>query len=101
MRRVVLSAEAMSDLEEILSYVSAEWSFSLALRVIDRLERAASDLADTALRYPMLVEHEEARIRRRVARSYNIFYVVDGDTVNVLHFLHGARDYARILFPED
>ena len=101
MRRVVLSDAAAKDLDDILGHLAREVSFDLALRMIDHLEAAAADLADTALRYPLLVEREESGIRRRVVRSYNVFYAVDGDTVQVLHVLHGARDHARILFPED
>lgn len=100
MRRVVLSDEATADLEDILDYLAAEVSVSMALQVIDRLEEAAIDLADSALRHPLLVNREEAGIRRRVVRSYNIFYMLDADIVRVLHILHGARDHARILFPD-
>jgi toxin ParE1/3/4 len=100
MRRVVFSDRATDDLDDILAYIATEAGYRLALRTIDHLERAALELADTALSFPLLVEREDAGIRRRVVRSYNIFYVVDGDTVKVLHFLHGARDHARILFPE-
>lgn len=32
---------------------------------------------------------------------YLIFYRIQADTVQVLHVLHGAMDYERILFPED
>jgi hypothetical protein len=31
--------------------------------------------------------------------DYSIFYRVLSDTVEILHMLHGARDYEPILFP--
>ena len=33
--------------------------------------------------------------------NYLIFYRIADDTVEVLHVLHGARDYENILFPEE
>ncbi|MBB5518745.1 plasmid stabilization system protein ParE [Amphiplicatus metriothermophilus] len=29
-----------------------------------------------------------------------IFYRIEVDAVEILHVIHGARDYERILFPE-
>ena len=39
-------------------------------------------------------------VRRRVHGNYLIVYRVQDRRV-VLHILHGARDYAAVLFPED
>ncbi|WP_202314807.1 type II toxin-antitoxin system RelE/ParE family toxin [Mesorhizobium sp. L-8-10] len=39
--------------------------------------------------------------RRRVHGNYLIFYRASGENVEILHVLHGAMDYERILFPED
>ena len=38
-------------------------------------------------------------IRRRPAGDYLIFYRIEDDQIEVLHVLHGARDYEAILFP--
>jgi plasmid stabilization system protein ParE len=45
--------------------------------------------------------HEEGGIRRRPWGNYLIFYRVGDDSVQILHVLHGARDYEKILFPDD
>jgi len=50
--------------------------------------------------FPLLQRHEETGIRRRVVGNYLIFYYVLKDCVEVIHILHGARDYEAILFPE-
>jgi len=48
-----------------------------------------------------LVPRFEARGVRRVPHGdYLIFYRVIDDTVEVIHVLHGARDYEAILFPK-
>lgn len=38
-------------------------------------------------------------LRRKVFGNYLIFYDVGADAVEILHILHGARDYAQIIFP--
>lgn len=38
-------------------------------------------------------------LRRRVYGNYLIFYDLRPEAVEILHVLHGARDYAAIVFP--
>ena len=45
--------------------------------------------------------YRDIGLRRRIYGSYLIFYRIRDDTVEVLHVLHGARDYDKILFPDD
>jgi plasmid stabilization system protein ParE len=45
--------------------------------------------------------HEPSGIRRRPHGNYLIFYRVRESIVDVLHILHGARNYETILFPDD
>jgi plasmid stabilization system protein ParE len=79
----------------------AEGSPRSAIRMIERLETASLELAETAMHYPLLPNREAFGVRRRVVRPYNIFFSVDGDMVEVLHILHGSRNADRVLFPED
>ncbi|MFD2183895.1 type II toxin-antitoxin system RelE/ParE family toxin [Rhodoplanes azumiensis] len=44
---------------------------------------------------------EDRGIRRRTHGNYLIFYRIEDDEVQVLHVLHGARDYTSILFPDE
>jgi plasmid stabilization system protein ParE len=39
-------------------------------------------------------------MRRRAYGTYLIFYRIAEDRIEVLHILHGARDFEPILFPE-
>jgi plasmid stabilization system protein ParE len=48
-----------------------------------------------------LIERKDSGIRRRVHSRYLIFYRAADNTVEILHILHGAMDYEKILFPED
>ena len=96
---VVITERARRELVSAVLYI-AEDSETQALLMADKLEAACQELADNALRYPLVPYHEASGIRRRVVSSYGVFYRIKADTVEVLHILHGARDLERILFPE-
>ena len=49
---------------------------------------------------PLVPRFERHGIRRRPYGDYLIFYRVEEDRVAIVHILHGARDYERLLFPE-
>src|SRR5579872_664761 len=98
--RVVITAEAERDLLSILAYIGLD-SPRLAVSTTDRIERASLGLGEAALRYALIVGHESSGIRRRIVGSYNIYYRIKTNLVEVLHVLHSARDAEKILFPED
>ncbi|RYE85861.1 MAG: type II toxin-antitoxin system RelE/ParE family toxin [Hyphomicrobiales bacterium] len=100
MREVVITAEAAHDLQEIHAYLLRE-APSQADVALARLEAACTNLAETALQYPLFPGREERGVRRRVVRPYNVLYRLRGDLVEVVHVLHGARDAERLLFPEN
>jgi toxin ParE1/3/4 len=100
MKAVFITVEAQRDLAEIEDYLHREAPFQ-ADQLLDRLEDACHDLASQALLYPLFPGREERGVRRRVVYPYNIMYRVNGDNVEIVHVLHGARDADRILFPED
>lgn len=95
--RVRLTAEAESDLEGIADYIARD-NLPRALAFIQDLRGKCLGLAEMPLAFPILVRYEQSGIRRRVHGSYQIFYRVDDQQVIVLHILHGAMDYAAILF---
>src|SRR3954468_5040075 len=49
---------------------------------------------------PLVPRYEHHGIRRRAFGSYLIFYRVGPEAIEVVHILHGARDYDPLLFPE-
>ena len=59
-------------------------------------------LAGMALAFPLVPRYEDRGVRHRVHGNYQIFYRVLGqptERIDVIHVLHGARDFAAILFP--
>jgi len=69
--RVVITAEAEADLEQIASSIDAQ-SVGIALNFVRKLREKCESLADTPRGYPLVPRHEHL----------------------------GARDYEPLLFPE-
>ena len=96
---VVITAEAESDLEQIANYIARQ-SVEIALNFVQELREKCESLADAPRGYPLVPRHEHLGIRRRPFGNYLIFYRVGSEAIEVVHILHGARDYDRLLFPE-
>jgi toxin ParE1/3/4 len=97
---IVVTAEAEADLEQIAAYV-AEQSPQSALTLIHELRARCESLLDAPRGYPLVPRYEHLGIRRRPFGRFLIFYRVNPDTIEVIHVLHGARDYESLLFPEE
>lgn len=96
---VIVSAEAEADLERIAAYV-AERSPQGALTLIREIRDRCESLADAPRGYPLVPRYERFGIRRRPFGSFLIFYRIGTEAIEVVHILHGARDYEPLLFPE-
>lgn len=92
--------DAAADLEAISDYIARD-NTRRALTFVKELHQMCNDLAEMSLAFPLVPRYEHAGVRHRVYGSYQIFYrVVDEPAfIDVLHVIHGARNYASILFP--
>jgi plasmid stabilization system protein ParE len=99
--RARFSADALADLEDIADHIAQD-SPRRALSFVRELRAACLDLGDMPLRFPVIGERDGTPVRRRVHQNYLIFYRVPDDrTLGILRILHGARDFERLLFPDD
>jgi plasmid stabilization system protein ParE len=64
------------------------------------LTAACQDLCSMPRAFPLVPDYEDRGIRKRPHGRYLIFYRVAGAHVEVLHVIHGARDYAPLLSSE-
>jgi toxin ParE1/3/4 len=96
---VVITSEAETDLEQIATCI-AEQSPKAALTLIRELRQRCESLAEAPRAYPLVPRYEHAGIRRRPFGRFLIFYRVGKNSIEVIHVLHGARDYEPLLFPE-
>jgi toxin ParE1/3/4 len=96
---VVFAKEALDDLDRIAATI-AEENPKRAVGFIRELRQRCEGLADMPHRFQLVPRYEREGVRRRIAGNYLIFYRVGEGSVEILHILHGARDYEQILFPE-
>lgn len=94
---VELSAEAEQDLERIGDYIAKD-NPHRALTFVRELREKCLDLALTPEAFPLVPRYERFGIRRRMHGPYLIFYRAEADQVAIVHVLHGAMDYAPLLF---
>jgi plasmid stabilization system protein ParE len=91
---VYFSAEAERDLENICDYISDN-NETAALKIFADLRKDCLDLGATPLAFPEKRELQEG-IRMRPSGRYLIFYKYDGQDVDIIRILHGARDLLQI-----
>ncbi len=96
---VRISDEAERDLEAIGDWIARD-NPARALTFVRELRAKCEGLADFPERFPLVPRYERHGVRHRVHGNYLIFYRVGEDAVDVIHVLHGATDYAGVLFPE-
>lgn len=94
---VEITREAEADLEGISDYIAAD-NPARALSFITEMREACTGLAQFPERFPLAPRYEHDNVRRRTFGRYLIFYRVEPDKVIVLHVLHGASDYEKVLF---
>lgn len=95
---VTLTRAALNDLEAIAEHIAVD-APRRALSYFQELRRACEGLAEQPERFPLIARYGRHQVRRRPHGDYLIFYRISDQRVEVLRVLHGARDYAALLFP--
>jgi toxin ParE1/3/4 len=96
---VVVSAAAAADLEAIGDWIALD-SPARAVTFVSELRRACGELAHEPWVYSLVPRYEHAGIRRRVYGNYLVFFRIAGEVVEIIHVMHGAREYEAIIFPK-
>ncbi|MGV3548827.1 type II toxin-antitoxin system RelE/ParE family toxin [Rhizobium sp.] len=63
--------------------------------------RTCLNLGSFPKSHPLIADPKKRGIRRAVHGNYLIFFEIRDESVDVVHVIHGARDYQRLLFPGD
>jgi toxin ParE1/3/4 len=98
--RVRFSNKARRDLAEIGAFIGQRSPY-WASRFTKELAFACQAVGDMPKAFPVLPSRENSDIRKRAYKGYLIFYRIELDGVSILHIFNGARDYERVLFPEE
>ena len=80
-------------LDEAAAYVGED-SMDAALRLLDEALDAAASLATLSERGRRVPEIDDTTIRELFVKRYRLIYQVQKTAIQVLAFLHGARDFA-------
>jgi toxin ParE1/3/4 len=93
-RRLIIVAEARIEIAETVRDYEAKVP-GLGRRFWRELRRCLIGVRDNPLHWRAI----SPKFRRAVMRPfpYLVFYRVTGNEVRILHVLHGARDYERML----
>jgi plasmid stabilization system protein ParE len=97
---VRLLPDAEADLEAIGDYIVRDNPLR-AVSFVAELRDVCNRLADTPLGFPVIARYEHRGVRHRVHGKYHLFYRTVGnpiERIDILHIVHGARDYVAILF---
>jgi toxin ParE1/3/4 len=97
--KLIFTGAAEAELEAIGDWIDRE-NPDRAVSFVRELRHACDTLVEMPRGYPLVPRYEHTGVRRRVHGNYLIFYRIVGNAIEVLHILHGARDYEAILFPD-
>jgi len=96
--KVKIFPAAEQDLEELVAYLNT-LSHDAAIRFFDKLTEEISSLSEMPQRCPRPRDLALAAkgYRYLIVGNYLVFYVVEGDTVQIRRILYGRRDYKQLL----
>jgi toxin ParE1/3/4 len=92
--RVILTQAALADLRDIGHWIALDDS-GRAITFVDELSEKCLGLADRPFLYPLAPEAGEGIRKRRHGRNL-ILYRIASDRIEILHVLHGARNYREL-----
>jgi toxin ParE1/3/4 len=93
-RRVAWTREARRTLDEVLEFIASD-SPEGAARILQQALSAAASLATLAERGRVVPEVGSPAVREIFVYRYRLMYRVGSETVQILAFIHGARDFER------
>jgi toxin ParE1/3/4 len=90
-RTVVWSEPAWHDLEQVADYIAQD-SPHYAATFVREVRDAARSLSTFAERGRVVPELNDPAVRELLVGRYRLMYIVMASSVQVIAFVHGARD---------
>jgi toxin ParE1/3/4 len=102
MRQVSFRPRAWDDVQESAFYLAANASEAIAERFLNAVETSTQVLTSfPAMGVPCPFVHSDLKDIRRIPvngfENWLVFYRAEGDGVEIVRILHGAREIAAIL----
>ncbi|MBI1956186.1 MAG: type II toxin-antitoxin system RelE/ParE family toxin [Acidobacteria bacterium] len=93
-REVIWTLQAQATLDAAIHYI-AEDSLPAAQRILERALEAADSLSTLSERGRIVPELANPAIREVFVKRFRLIYEVHETKIEVLAFLHGARDFEK------
>jgi plasmid stabilization system protein ParE len=93
-KKVIWTKQGYRTLDEAVAYVAQD-SLTAAQQLLESALNMAESLAVFDGRGRMVPELEETSIRELLVQRYRLIYEVFDTKVEILAFIHGARDFAK------
>ena len=87
-------------LDEAVEYIARD-SHDAAIALLLETLDAGDSLTTMVERGRLVPELDHPELRELIVRPYRMIYRVTGDTVQVIAFVHGARDFNRLFGDPD
>lgn len=97
---LIISRRALRDMTAIGRYIALD-NPDRAEAFVAELQLCCQQLTLRPKAFALLPNYRQLGIRRRPFGAYLIFYQVSDEAVEILHVLHAARNYRRILSGKD
>jgi toxin ParE1/3/4 len=86
---------AWSDLEQVAEYIAHDSPY-YAAALVRKARDAARSLSEFPNRGRMVPEFGQSTVRETYVGRYRLIYAVRDDEVQILAFIHGARDLPTV-----
>src|SRR5262249_21193458 len=93
-RKVIWTHTGQTTLDEAVAYI-AQKSLPAAISLLELALDTAASLDVISERGRIVPELEQPQIRELLVRRYRLIYEVFESKVEILAFIHGARDFAK------
>ena len=93
-RKVIWTATGQKTLDEAVAYIAQD-SLTAALRLLESALDKAESLSQLSERGRIVPELLQPNIRELLVQKYRLIYEVFDAKVEILAFIHGARDFAK------
>ena len=93
-RKVIWTKQGYSTLDEAVGYVAKD-SLTAAQHLLESALDSAESLSAFSERGRIVPELQQPNVRELLVERYRLIYEVFDTKVEVLAFIHGARDFAK------
>lgn len=94
--KLFVSGIARVEVARIADYISQDNPHA-AIRMTAQLRQRFREIKERPYANALFIGFQHRQIRRKVHGNYLILYRIMDDRIEVVHVLHGAMDYERIL----